>query len=369
MAEIGLVVTIGILQEKHVARFGYHDASIDEYQRGGEVQLIRKDREPVSPAVSVRVLTNLDVGLARLAFSHQTMGIITRLDNPGPSPLIPRHVDGLHDIGFGRKELQIEIRRHLRVPHAVLRFKGTLQWNRLRTALVIRHFPRQTPQRRTRGKGGLPFGPGLPADGLENRRAQDPIRRRLLIREFDMSVACPLETVEHLPLRSTERGVRHCLHHRIKMFQIGVRQMGDISPMIKIDGLGCQSLAGQINVVGTRTTEGTTTNPAAIADRAQIQNMEGTIRCIRRKRIEGDQPSRHESQKPFQFLHSKIKGVHSMEWDFLSSSVVAPDEIGRSLHTIAKTRIRIRTNRGPRQLRCPREPYCSVVLKISWAKL
>src|SRR5690242_20375926 len=121
LADIGLVVPVRVFEEEHLARFRHNDAAVDEHQGGRKVQSVSKDGELVSPAVSIGVFANLDIRLARFAIDDQTVGIITRLDHPGASSLVPRHVDGLYDIGFGGKELQLEIRRHLRVLHAALR--------------------------------------------------------------------------------------------------------------------------------------------------------------------------------------------------------------------------------------------------------
>ena len=177
-----------------------------------------------SPSVSSQILMSV---MARLAFGNEAVGIITRLDHPGASALVPRHVDGLHDVRFGGEELQIEIRRHLRVAHAVLRRERRLIFHRLGAALIIRHLARQTLQRRTRGEQSFPGGLGLLADALEHGFAQNRIRRPLAIGVFDQPVARALETVEQLLLGRADLGVRHHLHHRVKVLQIGVGEIGE----------------------------------------------------------------------------------------------------------------------------------------------
>ena len=135
-----------------MARFRHHDAAVHEHECGGKVQLVCEEGELVGLAVAIGIFANLDIRLARLAFANETVGIITRLNHPSATALVPRHIDGFHDIRFGGEELQIEIRQHLRVTDAVLRGERRLIFDRLRAVLVIRRLPGQALQRGTRGE-------------------------------------------------------------------------------------------------------------------------------------------------------------------------------------------------------------------------
>src|SRR6185503_17268584 len=115
--------------------------------------------------------------------------------------------DRLHDVRFRGEELEIKIRRHLHVTHAVLWSEWRLEFHRLRAALVVRHFARQTLQRRTRGERGFPSRLRLLADRAEDGLPQRRVRRALAIAVFDQSVARVLETVEHLLLGRADLGV------------------------------------------------------------------------------------------------------------------------------------------------------------------
>ena len=107
-----------------------------------------------SPLVSSQILT--DRRLAGLACLRQAVRIIKRFNHPRTPTLIPRHVDGLHDIGLRGEELQLEIRRCLRVTHAVPWGQRRLILHRLWPTLAIRHLARQTLQGTTRGEEGFP---------------------------------------------------------------------------------------------------------------------------------------------------------------------------------------------------------------------
>src|SRR6266496_5058663 len=96
------------------------------------------------------------------------------------------------------------------------------------------------------------------------------------------------------------------------MAQILLREMGDIGEMVKVDRLGRERLAGEINVVRARAA--TAAKPAAPcatarAGRAEIKNVERAIRRVRRHHVEGHQPSRQKSQNLFDVFHVKISSA------------------------------------------------------------
>src|SRR6185295_8995951 len=104
-----------------------------------------------------------------------TVGIITRLNHPRASALVPCEVDGLHDVRLRREELEIKICRNLRVAPAVLRLERSLQFHWLRTALIIRHLTGQALQRRTRRERSFPVRLGFLADRAEHSFMQNRI--------------------------------------------------------------------------------------------------------------------------------------------------------------------------------------------------
>ena len=84
----------------------------------GEVQPIGEDGELVGPAVAVGVLEDLDPVVARLAVQHQVR-VIDRLDDPEPAALVEREGDRLDDVRLLRKQLELELGRHLDELHRI----------------------------------------------------------------------------------------------------------------------------------------------------------------------------------------------------------------------------------------------------------
>ena len=60
LADVGLAVAVGVLQEQRVGRLEDDHAAVGEEQAGGDVEPLGEDRELVGPAVAVGVLADRD---------------------------------------------------------------------------------------------------------------------------------------------------------------------------------------------------------------------------------------------------------------------------------------------------------------------
>ena len=91
------------------------------------------------------------------------------------------------------------------------------------------------------------------------------------------------------------------LHHRVKVFEEGGGEVGNVGSMVEVNRFAREPLTGQEGVIraGTETTEPAETTPSwtgtACAHRTQIQDMDGPIRHFRCKRVEGHQASRQKN--------------------------------------------------------------------------
>ena len=60
LADVGLVVAVGVLEEERVGGLGDDQAAVDVDHAGGDAQLVGEDRELVGLAVAVGILADLD---------------------------------------------------------------------------------------------------------------------------------------------------------------------------------------------------------------------------------------------------------------------------------------------------------------------
>ena len=118
LAHIRLVVTVGVLEKEKLRRVRHDDAAAREGERCGDVQAVGKDFHPVTFAVAVGILENFDAIIA-LAAGLDLVWVIDALGDPQPPALVPLHVNGIHDLRFGGKKLQLPADGHLRVLHAL----------------------------------------------------------------------------------------------------------------------------------------------------------------------------------------------------------------------------------------------------------
>src|SRR5205814_9731002 len=83
-------------------------------------------------------------------------------------------------------------------------------------------------------------------------------------------------------------------------------ESGDRGHVSEVDCPRRQSVAGQINIIRARPANAADPTAAtARADRAKIENVQRTIRCVRGNGVEGDQPSCENNQNSFQVLHEE----------------------------------------------------------------
>ena len=135
-ALVRAVVAVGVPQEEEPGWLRHHDAAIGEDEAGGDVQVLREDREPVRPAVAVGVLTDPDAVVAAAVRAH-VVGIVLGLGDPEAAALVPGEEDRLGDVRLGGEQFHAQVRGDLDALPAALRRQGQLERHRLRALLVI----------------------------------------------------------------------------------------------------------------------------------------------------------------------------------------------------------------------------------------
>ena len=101
-ALVGLVIAVGVLEEKETWRLGDHDAAVGKGEAGRDVQPVGEDREFVGPAVAVGVLADLDAVVAEAVGFH-VVRVVARLGDPEAAALVPRHEDRFGTSGSAAK--------------------------------------------------------------------------------------------------------------------------------------------------------------------------------------------------------------------------------------------------------------------------
>ena len=136
LANVGLAVPIGVLEEKQAGRLRNDHAAIREDQARRDVQLVGEHRELVRLAVAVGVLADLD-GVIAESRRLDVVRVVTRLADPEAAALVPREGDGLADVRLGREQLQAHVGRDLRAFLAALHAERLLEGERLGTPFVV----------------------------------------------------------------------------------------------------------------------------------------------------------------------------------------------------------------------------------------
>ena len=138
LANVRLVIAIGVLQEEEVRRGRDNHATVRERQARRKIQVIREDGDLVGFAVTVRVFENLDAIVPRVAVQH-LVRIVHRLDHPQPATLIERERDRLDDVRLAGEELDAELGRRLHELLRLFRRERHLELRRVGPVLVIRN--------------------------------------------------------------------------------------------------------------------------------------------------------------------------------------------------------------------------------------
>ena len=115
-ADVGHVVAVGILQEERGRGLRDNQAAVGERQTRWDAQFLGEHGELVRPPVAVRILADTNP-VAAVAWGLHVVGVIDRLGDPEPSPLVPSHTDRLADLGLGREQLDAKSDRRHRMPH------------------------------------------------------------------------------------------------------------------------------------------------------------------------------------------------------------------------------------------------------------
>ena len=92
LADVGLVVAVGVLQEHQVGRLGDQDAAVGELEAGRAVQLVGEDDHLVGLAVAVGVFEDQELVV------HLLLGLPVRVGRPAGDPEAPL---GSNDICTG----------------------------------------------------------------------------------------------------------------------------------------------------------------------------------------------------------------------------------------------------------------------------
>ena len=106
LADVGLVVAVGVLEEQGVGRLVDDQAAVGEGHAGGDAQLVGEDGELVGLAVAVGVLADLDL-VVPFAALLEVVGIVDGLGDPEPAFVIPGHRDRLGDLGLGDEQARL----------------------------------------------------------------------------------------------------------------------------------------------------------------------------------------------------------------------------------------------------------------------
>ena len=97
LADVGLVVAVGVLEEHQVGRLRQQDAAIDELEPGRAVQAVGEDGLLVGLAVAVGVLEDQELVV------HLLLGLPVRVARPDrhPEPAlgVERHLHRLGQVG------------------------------------------------------------------------------------------------------------------------------------------------------------------------------------------------------------------------------------------------------------------------------
>ena len=136
LADVGLVVAVGVLEEDERRRLAYDDAAVGEDDAGRDVEAVGEDGELVGLAVAVGVLADLDAVLPLLVVDH-AVRVVRGLEDPEATARIPGERDRLHDVGLGGEEHELEVGRHLGALHAALDGERLLERQGLRALLVV----------------------------------------------------------------------------------------------------------------------------------------------------------------------------------------------------------------------------------------
>ena len=116
LADVGLVVAVGVLQEHQVGRLGDQDAAVGELEAGRAMQAAGEDDLLVGLAVAVGVLEDQELVI------HFLLGLPVRVGRPAGDPEAPlgveRHLHRLGQLGkllLGGEQVDLEVLadRHL----------------------------------------------------------------------------------------------------------------------------------------------------------------------------------------------------------------------------------------------------------------
>lgn len=143
------------------------DSAAGKDKARGNIQLVGEHGELVGPPVAVGVLADFDAVVA-LAGRLDVMGVVARLRDPTTAAFVPRHGDGLGDVGFGGKRDQLQVGRHLGALHAAAHGERMLEGDGLGPVLVVGdRRARLAPLGFARGQKSLPLLAARFPDGVE----------------------------------------------------------------------------------------------------------------------------------------------------------------------------------------------------------
>ena len=126
LLEIGLAVSIGILEIDRLGPILHDRAATIERDGGRDTELVGEDGELVGDPISVGVFTDANA-VAAFALRLEFVRVIQRLANPKAASLVPVHGDRLaFEVLFRSEELHFKTDRRDEVLHRLFGRRGEL---------------------------------------------------------------------------------------------------------------------------------------------------------------------------------------------------------------------------------------------------
>ena len=112
LADVGVVVAVGVLEKNHVGAVGADETAVDEDGGGGDGKLVSEEGEFVGLAVAVGVLADVNAVVAEIS-RLEVVRIVHGLDDVGAATVVPSDIDGVDDVWLAGKEGNVEAVRDL----------------------------------------------------------------------------------------------------------------------------------------------------------------------------------------------------------------------------------------------------------------
>lgn len=125
LADIRLVVAVGVLEEKHVGTVGDDQSAVGEDRGGRDGELVGEEGELVRLAVVVGILADVDAVVTEVA-GLEVVRIVHGFHHIGAAAVVPRDVDRVDDVRLAGEEREFETVWHLGELHGIRRVERLL---------------------------------------------------------------------------------------------------------------------------------------------------------------------------------------------------------------------------------------------------